>query len=205
MPSTRGSTAGPAVPAAHAWPTNAHLIADVHRLGYIDDDDLTVDATYGRGRFWTRWRPARLIAHDLSIDGVDLRQLPEADGSVDVEALDPPYRLNGTPDRGEFDGRYGIATPTRWQDRVELMHAGIAEAHRVLRPGGRLLYKCQDQVASGQVRWLTHDLTNTAQRLGFTLVDRFDMLTRGRPQPAGRRQAHAHGRPSTLLVLVKAP
>jgi SAM-dependent methyltransferase len=189
------------VPAAHAWRDNAELIVEVAKLGYLDG--LVVDATYGLGRFWARWRPARLIAHDIDPakgDGVDLRRLPESDASVDVVVLDPPYKLNGTPSLGDFDHAYGVHEATRWQDRVQLILDGIVESARVLRPGGRLLLKVQDQVVSGAVRWLTVDCTTHAAAHELDLVDRFDLLRKGRPQPAGRRQVHAHGRPSTLLV-----
>jgi hypothetical protein len=55
------------------------------------------------------------------------------------------------------------------------------------------------------VRWLTLDCADHARSVGLELVDRFDMLSGGRSQPPGRRQVHAHGRPSTLLVFCKRP
>jgi hypothetical protein len=57
------------VAAAKRWPTNAHLIADVARLGYLDG--RVIDVTYGEhGGFWKVWRPEHLVAHDLVTDGV---------------------------------------------------------------------------------------------------------------------------------------
>lgn len=187
--------------AAHPWRTNGDLIADVARLGYLRPDDQVLDATYGRGRFWTRWKPLELVAHDLKLDGVDFRHLPHPDQSFDVVALDPDYKLNGTPALGDFDDAYGTNVPKRWQDRIADALAGIPEAARVLRPGGRLLYKTQDQVVSGKIRWLTLDAIALAAKHGLELVDRFDLIGGGRVQPMeGRTQQHAHGRPSTLLV-----
>lgn len=52
----------------------------------------------------------------------------------------------------------------------------------------------------GDVYWQTDEITAHAETLGFDKVDRFDLLGGGRPQPAGRAQQHAYGRPSTLLV-----
>jgi hypothetical protein len=92
----------------------------------------------------------------------------------------------------------------RWQDKHQLIRDGITEAARVLRVGGYLLLKCQDQVCSGRPRWQTIEFTNHAATVGFDLVDRFDRIGTTRPQPPGRIQRHAHGRPSTLLVLSKA-
>lgn len=191
--------------AAHTWRNNAELIADVARLGYITG--RVVDLTYGHGLFWTRYRPDQLVAHDRNPekgDGVDFRRLPEPDGTYDTVVFDPPYKLSGTPALGDFDQRYGIDVPTRWQDRMALILDGTREAVRVCRPGGHVLVKCQDQVVSGAIRWQTREVAAVAESHGCVQVDRFDLLGKHRPQPAGRRQVHAQGRPSTLLVFRKA-
>lgn len=120
-----------------------------------------------------------------------------------MAVFDPPYKLNGTPALGDFDARYGIEEVTRWQDRMDRIDEGIMSARRALAFGGRLLVKCQDQVCSGQVRWQTDHITHLASLLGMGKVDRFDLLGTHRPQPPGRTQKHAHGRPSTLLVFVR--
>jgi hypothetical protein len=193
--------AAPLVMAATRWRTNAELVEACARLGYLRKTDVVLDATYGRGVFWRRWRPDTLICHDLKLDGVDFRRLPEATSSVDVVVLDGPYKLNGT-DAGEGE-RYGVDVSARWQDRHALICAGITEAARVVRPEGWLLVKCQDQVCSGAVRWQTHEFTRHAEGLGFTLVDSLLMLG-GRAQPPGRSQVHARRNYSTLLVL-RAP
>lgn len=183
------------------WKDNGAMIADVAQLGYITGTVL--DVTYGQGTFWKHWQPETLITHDLAIDGVDFRALPEKDVSVDCVVMDPPYKLNGTPALGEFDERYGIDIPMAWYERHTMIMRGIREVDRVLRHGGHFLLKCQDQVCSGRVRWQTLEFANFATGLGLLLEDRFDMLGKGRPQPPGRRQVHAHGRPSTLLVFKK--
>ncbi len=198
---------GGPVLAAGDWSTNADLIADVHRLGYLNDDDVVLDPTYGLGRFWQRWRPPFLMACDLNIDrspmvqSVDFTDLPFDDREFDAVVFDPPYKLNGTPS-GKMDEDYGVDEVTRWQDRHTLIRRGIAEAFRVLKPGGHLLVKCQDQVCSGAVRWQTREFADYAESLGLRLVDRFDIESY-RPQPDGRRQVHARRNTSTLLVFVK--
>ena len=186
------------IPAVHAWPTNGHLIADVAKL-HLHPDDRVLDATYGRGNWWTEYMPTILRTNDLHTPAdyrMDFRNLEFDDRSFDVVAFDPPYKLNGTPALGDFDRRYGIAEPTSWQDRMQLIVDGFVECQRV---ASRLvLAKVQDQVCSGRVRWQTLALVEHAS--GFRLVDRFDLVGGGRPQPSGRRQVHAHGRPSTLMV-----
>lgn len=192
--------------AAYPWRNNAELIADVARLGYLDGRVL--DVTYGLGTFWKVWRPADFTACDLepakspigrSVDFTNLLPVLGA-RSFDAIVLDPPYKLNGTPD-GAIDGRFGVHEVTTAQGRIDLMLAGVTECSHFLAAGGRLLVKCQDQVNAGRMWWQTDLVTARARECGLVKVDRFDLLGKHRPQPmGGRRQQHAHGRPSTLLV-----
>lgn len=190
---------------------NGELIEECVKLGYLTDDMVTLDPTYGLGRFWTRWRPAALEASDLDPDkspigrSVDCTNLPWSDSEFDAVVFDPPYKLNGTSTAtgaATCDADYGVSHYQSWQDRMQLCIDGINEAHRVLKPGGMLLVKCQDQVCSGKVRWQTIEFTNHAVGLGSRLVDQLH-LPSYRPQPAGRRQIHARRNYSTLLVLRK--
>ena len=194
--------------AADSYPSNAELIVACRDLGYLRDEWYTLDPTYGRGTFWREWRPLRLSVHDIdpdkvpggeSIDFTNMGLYP--DDFFDAVVFDGPYKLNGTPDGG-VDERYGVHEPTRWQDRMELIRDGITECVRVLKPGGFLLVKCQDQVCSGKVRWQTRSFADHAEDLGCRLVDMLHKIG-GRPQPAGRRQVHARHNYSTMLILQK--
>lgn len=189
--------------ATQEWASNAELIADCARLGYLREEWRTLDPTYGYGTFWKLWAPKRLVATDLDPrksrrDPVDFTAMPWSDRSFDAVVFDPPYKLNGTPDGAGVDERYGVHKPTDWRERMALIRKGIEECTRVLRDG-YLLLKCQDQVCSGKVRWQTLDFTRHAEFLGLGLVDRFDFLSY-RPQPNGRRQVHARRNSSSLLV-----
>lgn len=189
--------------AAQHWPTNAHMMVDVARLGYLRREWFTLDPTYGLGNFWTRWSPYRhnfVYADKYTLDGHDFRDLPWQDGTFDAVVFDPPYKLNGTPSPEEV--RYGVEVPTRWQDRILLMQQGQKECARVLKRGGYLLTKCQDQVVSGKVVWQTDIMTMQAKADGLVKVDRLDFLTNPRPQPHSR-QVHARRNYSTLLVFQK--
>ena len=193
--------------AATYWPTNAHMIVDVARLGYLRSHWLTLDPTYGLGNFWTIWRPNNLVKTDLyTADGVEVapqdftRMAGVPDNWFDAVVFDPPYKLNGTPSAA--DKAYGVNTPTRWQDRITLMQKGQKECARVLKPGGYLLTKCQDQVVSGKKVWQTDIMTAQAIQDGLVKVDRLDFLTNPRPQPHDR-QVHARQNYSTLLIFRK--
>jgi hypothetical protein len=189
--------------------TNAELIVQCHNLGYLGDDMVTLDPTFGLGRFWTLWKPTHLAAYDLepakSPTGwpMDFTDLPWRTPTFDAVVFDPPYKLNGTGGSHPSDAGYGVATRgIRWQERHDLIYAGIDECVRVLKPAGTLLIKCQDQVVSGSVRWQTRLFADRAESGGCQLVDMLH-LTGRRPQPEGRRQVHARRNYSTLLILKK--
>ncbi len=191
--------------AAYPWTTNADLIVDVARLGYLHVDDRVLDPTFGRGVWWKRWRPARLVTHDLGIDGVDFRALPHADGEFDASVFDPPYVSVGgrsTSGISEMYERFGLLdAPTTPAGVQQLIDDGLGEVARVVRPGGLVLVKCQDYISSGKLWPGTHRTLCRADDLGLEIVDRFEHLAGPRPQPRGRRQVHARRNLSTLLVL----
>jgi hypothetical protein len=100
--------------AAHRWANNAAMIETARDLGYVKGRVL--DPTYGRGTWWKKWRPAEIVMHDLKLDGVDFRKLPD-DGLFDTITFDPPYipqggretsTLGEAGSSGHFLDRYGL-------------------------------------------------------------------------------------------------
>ena len=132
--------------AAYKWSNNAHLIADVIKLGFIHGDIL--DATYGLGRFWSKCRPNGLITNDLYTEAdfnFDFTDFPQAwSKKYDVVVFDPPYKLNGTPSV-ESDIVYGVHKPATIEERHDLIVAGAIECLRLVKKGGFLLVKVQNQ------------------------------------------------------------
>lgn len=205
------------VPRAHYWRDNGAMMADVAQLGYLEGRVL--DVTYGKGVFWKHWKPEKLTVHEG-----DFRFLPYLEDEMDAVVLDGPYKLNGTsrPQDRVADERYGVHVPASPAERHQLLADGLVEALRVARR--YVLFKCMDQVVSGQVHWQTDTFTAVAQGQQAAKVDRFDFLRRPRRQPArlvkcptcqGRgacdrcgdlgavwseRQVHAQANYSTLLV-----
>jgi tRNA G10 N-methylase Trm11 len=202
--------------AAHSWRTNAELIADVAKLGYLRREWLTLDPTWGRGKWWTIWAPdgGKLVRHDLhTLDGVSFTDLPHEANTFDAVAFDPPYvSIGGRKTAGVKYGAgmhaaFGLTDAPRTPIGLQLLiEEGMAECDRVLKPRGYLLVKCQDYVSSGKYWPGTFFTTQYATHygLGLELVDRFEhVATHPRPQPAGRRQVHARRNLSTLLVFRK--
>lgn len=186
---------------------NGALLAEAAKL-WIAHDDSVLDVTYGRGMFWTDYRPAQLVTHDLALDGVDFRLLPEADASVDVVVFDPPYIPQGgrkTSTVPDFLDRYGLVdVPGTVGELNRLIADGIGEAARVLRPGGRLLVKCMDYVSSGKYHAGRHSVVTAALDAGLTQVDEFVHYSGLGPQPAHRRQLHSR-RAHSFLCVFQAP
>lgn len=210
------TTAEAPVLAAATWQTNAHLIEDMARLGYLRDTDHVLDPTYGRGVWWQRWRPERLTAHDLdptkAPNGpMDFTALNYPDGTFDAVTFDPPYMAPGgrkTTSTGDFNDRFGLhTTPARPDSNQVLINDGIAEANRVVRRGGIVLVKCMDYINGGQLWMGTHHTLTHALELGMAVVDRLEHVGRPGPQPtvnldgSPRRQLHARRNLSTLFVL----
>lgn len=203
-----------AVMTAH-YGRNDAMIAHVARL-YIRDGATVLDATYGNGGFWnrtdtTRFRLARADLLDVPGAGLraDFRRLPLRARSCDVITLDPPYVhvTNGSGRRNiwsTYRNDQTIAAGTTCRDIAQLYRAGMAEAHRALRPGGTCWVKCQDAIEGRQQQWAVLTLHALALELGYRAQDLFVLVN---PTPPGSRhpgrQAHARRNHSYLWIFAK--
>src|SRR5690606_24416715 len=80
------------------------------------------------------------------------------------------------------------------------LRAGL-EARRVLRPGGALIVKCQDEVSANKQR-LTHvEIITAYEDMGFYCKDLFVLVRRNAPGVSRcKRQVHARKNHSYFLV-----
>lgn len=209
--------------AATRWASNAELILDCHRLGYLRDHDHVLDPTYEKGTWWKAWRPEKLTAHHRAKDGSDFRSLDYPDGTFSAIAYDPPYVCPGgrrtSTIQPMFD-RYGMneggAADPDFRTPAELqavINDGLTEMHRLVAPSllkklhrgannGVVLVKCKDYIWSGTYWMGTHLTLTHALSLGFVLEDRFEHI--GEPGPQSQTtQCHARRNLSTLFVLRK--
>ena len=88
--SPRGATTSELVHSAHVA-GNADVFAQILDL-HVPQGSTVADVTYGKGVFWRNVPDDRycLLATDIQ-DGVDCRELPYGDETIDCVVLDPPY------------------------------------------------------------------------------------------------------------------
>ena len=156
---------------------------------YVEPGSTVADVTYGKGVFWRKVPEDayQLLASDIS-DGVDCRNLPYEDNSIDCVVFDPPYMHTpgGTADvnHQNYEGYYKnnvASSEKKYHDAVlDLYFTAAQEAWRVLREGGVYIVKCQDEVCANQQR-LTHlELINRLQEYGFIAEDLFVVVRTGK-------------------------
>jgi len=176
--------------------------------------------TFGKGIFWKHVPRDhyRLLPSDITT-GVDCRNLPYADESIDCVVLDPPYmeglfrrteaQLAGSGSYAAFRATYSngeaVARGPKYHQAVldPYFKAG-REAYRVLRPQGVLIVKCQDEVSANR-QHLTHvEIINDYQSIGFYAKDLFVLVRPNRPAVSRmKKQVHARKNHSYFIVFVK--
>jgi hypothetical protein len=188
-----------------AHPGNAELIRDVAAL-YVADGATVADVTYGLGAFWRKTDTARFKLNGTDLvttsPAVDFRALPYADGSVDVVVLDPPYAHNGASHMVWADRYQSQVTRDLGHDGIiDLYRAGMTEAVRVLKRGGTLWVKCQDEVESGRQKLSHIEIRAIASELQLRVEDLFVVTPGSKPSSKRwQRQVHARKNHSFLWV-----
>ncbi len=183
---------------------------------YVAPGSLVADVTFGKGVFWRNVPEERyeLLATDIQT-GVDCRDLPYEDGTIDCVVLDPPYMHSpgGTAHtvHTAFERHYrnnvtGNRTTKKYHEAVlELYEDAGKEAYRVLRERGVLIVKCQDEVCANRQRFTHVEIMQSYERLGFITEDLFVVVRQNRPGVSRTvRQVHARKNHSYFLVFWKS-
>ena len=199
---------------------NAEVFRQVLDL-HVIPGSIVADVTWGKGVFWKEVPEDRYVVHASDIQtGVDCRKLPYKNDSHDCVVLDPPYmeglfrrtgnHLAGAGNYSAFRNHYSDGKTTTTGPRyhaavLDLYFRASKEAHRVLRNGGILIVKCQDEVSANQQR-LTHvEIINELNRIGFYAKDLFVVVRRNKPAVSRiLAQEHARKNHSYFIVFVKA-
>lgn len=197
---------------------NAEVFPQILAL-HVEKGAIVADLTYGKGVFW-RNIPAdayRLLPSDLKL-GQCWRTLPYEDASVDAVVFDPPYMeglyrktkdaLAGSGTHRAFQEAYSNGavqvegSGRKYHDAVlEAYLSVIPEVKRILRPSGRFIVKCQDEVSANRQK-LTHvELIWAYEKHGFYCKDLFVVVRRNAPVISRLlKQEHARKNHSYFLV-----
>lgn len=196
----------PAVFTSHTG-CNADVIAAAVTL-YVKDGAKVADVTFGLGVFWSKVDTSRfnLLPSDIITcpkeQQHDFRNLPYGNATIDVVVLDPPYVHNAGSHITET--RYNHGTTNRGMyhdDIIALYRDAMKEAVRVVKPGGQLWVKCQDEVESGKQRWSHIEIFNCAVALGLYVRDLFILTPTSRTSSRRwKSQHHARKNHSYLWV-----
>lgn len=182
---------------------------------YVAPGSTIADVTYGLGVFWRNVPDGlyQLLASDIE-DGVDCRDLPYDDESVDCVVLDPPYMHSpgGTAHtvHSAFEEHYrnngtGNRTAKKYHEAVlDLYIEAGKEVFRVLRERGVFIVKCQDEVCSNRQRFTHVEIMQEYEKLGFVAEDLFVVMRQNRPGVSRTvKQVHARKNHSYFLVFWK--
>lgn len=192
--------------------TNDELFPHILSL-YVKPGSTVADVTFGKGVFWRQIPNGayNLLASDIK-DGVDCRELPYDDTSIDCVVFDPPYMHTpgGTAHvkHQNYEGYYQnnkVNSKKKYHEAVlDLYFTAAKEAWRVLKAGGIYIVKCQDEVCANRQR-LTHvEIINELAEYGFVAEDLFVLVRNGRPGVSRiLKQAHARKNHSYFLVFLK--
>lgn len=192
---------------------------------YVAPKAQVADVTYGKGAFW-RNVPVDLYEtffsdlnprpeHEDLVTRWDVRKLPYRDQSFDAVVFDPPYMHSGgsvyksMPGFDECYRNNDVVVPEgetkKWHDAVlQLYYEAAHEAHRVLRPKGIYIVKCQDEVCAHRQR-LTHvELVNFYEAHNFIIEDLFVIVATNKPGVSRMvKQQHSRHNHSYFIVARK--
>lgn len=176
-------------------------------------DGFECDATFGNGGFWRSiTKPKFLFDIEPLVDGVVKSRsdsLPTLKGSLGSIVFDPPFLTYVKNGRKHKDGK--VAMTRRfggYYSYTELEHhykASLMEFHRVLKPSGIAVFKCQDIIHNHKMHCTHQMILEYCSRWGFfRLKDLFILTAKHRmPGPQKGKQRHARIYHSYFLVLQK--
>ena len=149
-----------------------------------------------------------IVPQSEGVEQADARHLPLEDESISCMMFDPPFLATTGKSLREGKGniinrRFGVFSSE--DELFRFYRTALAEAHRVLKPDGILIFKCQDKVSSGKQYWGHAFVMNEAIKEGFYPLDLFILLAKTRlvADWQAKNQKHARKFASFFWVFKK--
>ncbi len=168
--------------------SQAEIISWILRL-HAPEHMIDCDPTYSKGLFYKNTgikEPAFKFDIQPQFDDVvkcDCRSLPVDDELFSCIMFDPPFLATKGKSLCEDKGNVINKRFTVYSTENELhtiYSESLKEFYRVLKPGGILIFKCQDKVSSGK-QYMSHCfIMEEAVRTGFYPRDLFILLSKSR-------------------------
>jgi hypothetical protein len=186
----------------------------LNNIIFLHTDPIQADVTFGAGAFY-RGVPPQLhipppqFCFDRSptrpgVIPADVRALPLKDSCLRSVIFDPPFMARTGPG-ATLKARFGELVGTI-RDLWTFYFRAMREIHRILVPGGWLIFKCQDGVLSGVNNFTHAEIYAMAKSLRFLPKDLFILLAKYRMMhPKHNRQVHARKYHSYFWVFQKKP
>lgn len=192
------------------YQSNAEALTAIESLHC--PEGFECDITFGNGGFWKgRKRPKKcfditpLQAHVIEACSMNL---PLKSASLSNAVFDPPFLTYVKNGRDHKDGAVRMTAKFGgyWTyNELETHYRGtLKEAMRVLKPDGKLIFKCQDIIHNHRMHCTHANVINWAALEGMRLLDLFILTASHRmPGPQKGKQRHARIFHSYFLVFIK--
>lgn len=186
---------------------NQHtIIEDIIKLHV--PDGIQLDPTYSKGVFYKKATISPpeykfdILPQSDDVIKASAESLPLENNSIKSIMFDPPFIVGVKGNTSIIGNRFGsfknIKSLWEWYDLC------LMEFYRLLVPGGKLVFKCQDTVSANK-QWLSHvHIINEAERCQFYTKDLFVLLAKNRLVGHNHKnQKHARKFHSYFIVFEK--
>ena len=167
----------------------AEIIKNILTL-HVPTKKIDCDPTYSKGLFYknTGIEPPTykfdILPQGDDVSFGDSRNLPLSDESIECIMFDPPFlattgkSLAKNDSSNKINKRFGVYPSESSLHNFYI--DSLKEAYRILKPGGILIFKCQDKISSG-TQYMSHCfIMQQAEEIGFYPKDLFILLAKNR-------------------------
>ena len=191
----------PVIKTSHTSETE--LLSGIMEL-YNESRPVDLDPCYSKGRIWKVLNLQPKFRSDVcpQVPGVarcDCRSLPYKPESIGSILFDPPFLPTGKSRSGLMAARFSGFDNLK--DLYAMYDSSLIEFERVLRPGGLILWKCQDLITRNRQELIHVWIINRATELGFVVMDIF-VLTKQAQLISSKWKNQVHARKNHCFYIV---